>query len=176
MSGRSLKVGLIVSIILNVFLIGGIIGGLAFWRLNPQVRAVAAAPADGPQQRRALRFAADELGPQQQRAFRQALRRARIDSQPSLREGQAHRRELLGLIGADAFDRSAVMDALSGARTADAAVRTRLETAIVDYAAGLSPSDRAVFLRGLARTPTLRQPPVRRNAQPTATEIPTPTR
>ncbi len=170
MSDR-LKIGLIVSIILNVFLIGGIAGGLAFWRLNPQVHA-AAAPAAGPQQRRALRFAADELGPQQQHAFRQALREARMDSLPSLREGQAHRRDLVGLIGADRFDRSAVMNALGGARSADAAVRTRLETAIVDFAAGLTPADRAAFVQGLARSPTLRQPPARPNPQTSPTEIP----
>jgi uncharacterized membrane protein len=175
MSDRNLKIGLIVSIILNVFLIGGIVGGLAFWRLNPQVQA-AAAPAAGPQPRRALRFAADELGPQQQRVFRQALRQARTDALPSLREGQAHRRDLVGLIGADDFDRSAVMNALSGARTADAAVRARLETAVVDYAAGLSPADRAVFVRGLARSPTLRQPPVRQNPQGQATGNPAPVR
>lgn len=171
MSDRGLKIGLIVSIILNVFLIGGIAGGLAFWRLNPQVHAVAA-PAGGPQQRRALRFAADELAPEQRAAFLQALRQARRASLAQVREAQAHRRDLAGLIGAAPFDRAAVIGALDGARTADVAVRTRLETAVVDYAAGLSPADRAVFVRGLARTPTLRQPPARRNPQTPATENP----
>ncbi len=175
MSDRALRIGLIVSIILNVFLVGGVVGGLAFWRLNPQVHA-SAAPANAPQQRRALRFAADQLSTQQQRAFRQALRQARMDTLPNLRESQAQRRELVGLIGAETFDRSAVMSALSRARSADAAVRARLETAIVDYAAGLSPADRAVFVQGLARSPTLRQPPARRNLQDRATENPAPAR
>lgn len=172
MSDRNLKIGLIVSIILNVFLIGGIAGGLAFWRLNPQVQAAATPPGGGPQQRRALRFAADELAPEQRAAFLQALRQARRASLAQVREAQAHRRELAGLIGAAQFDRAAVIGALDGARTADIAVRTRLETAVVDYAAGLSPADRAVFVRGLARTPTLRQPPARQNPQSAATENP----
>ena len=175
MSDRSLKIGLIVSIILNVFLIGGIAGGLAFWRLNPQVHA-AAAPAGGPPQRRALRFAADELAPEQRAAFLQALRQARRASLAQVQEAQAHRRDLAGLIGAVPFDRAAVIGALDGARTADIAVRTRLETAVVDYAVGLSPADRAVFVRGLARTPTLRQPPARRNPQTPATESSAPAR
>ena len=176
MSDRGLKIGLTVSIILNVFLIGGIAGGLAFWRLNPPVQAVATPPADGPQQRRALRFAADELAPEQRAAFLQALRQARRGSLADAREAQQHRRDLAGLIGAAPFDRAAVIGALDGARTADIAVRTRLETAVVDYAVGLSPADRAVFVRGLARTPTLRQPPARRNPQTPATESSAPAR
>ena len=170
MSDRRLRVGLIVSVILNVFLIGGIAGGLAFWRLNPQVQAVA--PAGGAQPRRALRFAADGLAPEQRVAFLQTLRQVRRESLAQVREAQDHRRALVGLIGARDFDRAAVMAALDGARAADVAVRTRLETAVVDYAAGLSPADRAVLVQGLVRSPTLRQPPPRQLPPPPATENP----
>lgn len=158
MSDRKLKTALIVSIVLNVFLVGGVAGGLAFWRLNPQVRA-AAKPAPGSPRPLPLRFAADGLRPDQQSAFRQDLRAARQASLDDLRRAQAHRRDLAGLIGARDFDRAAVGAALTGARTADMAVRARLETAVADYAASLSAEDRAIFVRGLARSPTLRTPP-----------------
>jgi uncharacterized membrane protein len=172
MSERKLKTVLIVSIILNVFLVGGVAGGLAFWRLNPQVRA-AAKPAPGSPRPLPLRFAADGLAPDQQRAFRQTLRAARQASSSDLRSAQAHRRDLAGLFGARDFDRAAVETALTGARTADAAVRARLETAVADYAAALSAEDRAVFARGLARSPTLRTPPqAPENRAAAATENP----
>lgn len=173
MSDRNLKIGLIVSVVLNVFLVGGIAGGLAFWRLNPQAHA---RPAAAVQQRQALRFAADGLPPEQQRAFRLALRQARLASIPDLRTAQAHRRDLVGLIGARDFDRAAVERALAGARTADAAVRQRLETAVAGYAADLTPADRAVFVQGLVRSPTLRQPPPGQNLSAPATENPVPAR
>jgi uncharacterized membrane protein len=83
---------------------------------------------------------------------------------------------LAGLLSAPAFDRAAVEGALTGAREADIAVRTRAEAAVVDYAAGLSPADRAVFVQGLARGPTLRRPPPRRNPPDAATDNPAPAR
>lgn len=175
MSDRNLKIGLIVSVILNVFLIGGVAGGLAFWRLNPQVSA-GAAPAAGAQLRRPLRFAADDLAPAQQRAFRQTLRQARIDSLPRLREAQAHRRDLVGLLRADRFDGPAVSAALDGARDADIAVRARLEAAVVDFAATLSPEDRRTLTRRLPWVPPPRAAPGQGNRQIPATEMPAPAR
>lgn len=170
MNDRSLKIGLIVSIILNVFLIGGIAGGMAFWRLNPPTSVAAPAAAAGTQPRRPLRFAADGLAPQQQRAFRQALRQARQDTLPQLRQAQAHRRDLVGLIGAETFDRPAVEAALAGARTADGAVRARVEAAVVNFAGTLDADERGVFMRGLPWTPAARPAAGRRNNQSPATE------
>lgn len=176
MSGQRMKIGLAISIMLNIFLIGGVGGGLVFWRLNPQIAAPPAARAAAAGQRRALRFAADGLAPAQQLAFRKVLRQARLDTLPQLRQAQGDRKTLLGLFSAQEFDRPAIEAALSGARAADMAVRSRVETAIVDYAASLSPEDRGRFAQGLALSPTLRAAPVRQNSQTPATENPPPVR
>jgi uncharacterized membrane protein len=171
MTDRSLKLALVASLVANIFLAGGAVGAVAIWTLRSKAEPTAGAVGRavlGP--RRPLRAAADNLAPAQREAFRQALRDARRDAAPSVREGRQQRARLADLLAQPSPDRRQVEAAMAGARAADIAVRGRVEAAVADYAIGLSPRDRAVFVEGLRRSSTLR--PMARNRL-SATETPT---
>ncbi|HEY5800256.1 MAG TPA: periplasmic heavy metal sensor [Burkholderiaceae bacterium] len=135
---------LIASLMLNLFLVTGIAG--AAWRWWN-----AAAPA----QARGLRFAASELAPEQRKAYRMRLRQARGAMGPQVQAARESRQEVLRLMAAQPYDRDAVAAALARARTADLAVRAQVEAAVAEFAAGLSPQDRAKFVQGLERRSSL---------------------
>lgn len=143
--------GLMVSIILNLFLIGGVLGAAyhLFWSDN------AILSKQGPQ--RGLRFAAETLSEDQQHNFRKTLRMARHEAKPLIQAAKAARSEVRELVSAPSFDRTAVQAAVDKAREADIAVRKRMETALIDYAAQLSQEDRIKLAEGLAKNGPLRQ-------------------
>lgn len=156
MTDRNLKLALIASLAANIFLIGGAAGALGFWVMRPQTQVAEPAARQGAprpaQTRRALRFAADDLAPAQRQQFRQALRQAWRDTAPDARRAREQRLALADLLAQPSPDRAAIDAAMAGARDADIAVRARVETAVADFAAGLSAEDRAVFLAGLKRS------------------------
>ena len=67
MTARSLKPWLLVSVLLNVFLIGGVGGGLYHWM-------VSARPAEAVVNQHGLRQAMFKLPPERRRELRQLLR------------------------------------------------------------------------------------------------------
>ncbi len=156
MNDRTVKLVLVGSLILNAFLLGGIVGGGYQWLTAHRPRLVAHAPP-----RYALRFAADELLAQRQQAFIAALKAARKDGREFARQGREGRREVLALLGAPQLDRNALDAALERTRQADMALRTRVENSVVDYAASLTPEERKLFAEGLSRSGQWRQPPKR---------------
>ena len=58
---------------------------------------------------------------------------------------------MLRQIAAPTLDRDALAAALAATRSADSAVRARVEASVVDFAAGLSPEDRETLASGLTR-------------------------
>jgi uncharacterized membrane protein len=170
MTDRNLRFALIVSLAVNIFLVGGAAGALGFWVLRPKAQiaepSVRSGPARAQPARRALRFAADELAPAQRQQFRMALRQAWRDSAPAARRAREQRVALADLLAQPSPDRAKVDAAMAGARQADLAVRARVELAVADFAAGLSPEDRAVFLAGLKRSGGLLRVPATGNAAP----------
>ena len=80
MNERPLKRWLVASLVLNLFLAGGIAGGAWRW-LNAERAAATAATT---QQPRGLRFAADDLSAEQKRAYRTALRDTRREVAASI--------------------------------------------------------------------------------------------
>jgi len=156
----NLKLALVASLTANIFLAGGAVGAVTFWVLrSPDGETpVAASPAAPLQPRRALRFAADALSPEQRQAFRRALREARLDAAPSAREARAQRLLLAEALAEPTPDRARIDAAMTRAREADFAVRTRVEQAIAEFAMSLPPADRAVFVEALKRGGTLRAP------------------
>ncbi len=80
MNSRSWKVVLVVSLVLNVFLLGAIAGGAYRWYAARDAAAPLAT------QQRALRFAAQTLSPERQKAFAESLKNGRRDGRQLARE------------------------------------------------------------------------------------------
>jgi uncharacterized membrane protein len=152
MNGRSWKVVLIASLVLNVFLLGAIVGGAYQWFAAHSASAAVLA------QQRALRFAAQPLSAEQQKAFVDGLKAARREGRQFAREGREGRREVLRLLAAPQLDRPALDAALARTREADSSLRAQVERSVADFAATLSPGERVEFadslkLRGQWREP-----------------------
>ncbi|MGH8779737.1 periplasmic heavy metal sensor [Paraburkholderia sp.] len=159
MNSRSWKVILSVSILLNVFLLGGIAGGAYRWFATHEgVAAVAGA------QKNALRFAASDLSPQRQQEFLQALKEARRNGRMFARDAREGRRDVLELLAQPQLDRPALDAALARTREADSALRARVETGVADFAATLTPDERLHFAQSLREHGQWRLPPARQPA------------
>ena len=144
MSGRAWKFLLIGSLVLNVFLIGGVAGGAYQWFVAHGRTTTAAQP-----QPRALRFAAEGLSADRQKQFVDVLKDARREARQYAREGREDRREVLRLLSAPQLDRTALDAALNRTREADLALRSRVEQSVADFAATLTPDERVKFAEGL---------------------------
>jgi uncharacterized membrane protein len=144
MNERSMKPWLLGSLVLNLFLLGGIAGGAWHWWLAHGTVSVVAPP-------HGLRFAGDELSAEQQRIYRQGLRDARRGAAAQIQAAREGRAQVLSLLAARSFDRAALAAALARTREADAAVRTGYETSVINFAATLTPEERQQLSIGLAR-------------------------
>ena len=145
MNGRGLTIALLASAAVNVFLIGaaaGLILTNAFAPGGPQ------APAPNP-----LRAAADRLDPNDRDALLQLMQDQVQANGPVLLDARKARREARRLMQAQPFDAAATAAALARARADDLQVRGQLEQAVVDFAARLSPQERARLSAGIMRPP-----------------------
>ncbi|MFM0206838.1 periplasmic heavy metal sensor [Paraburkholderia sediminicola] len=159
MNGRSWKFVLVASLVLNVFLLGAIVGGAYQW--------FAAHGATVPaleQQRTALRFAAEPLPADRQKAFLDGLKSARREGKQFAIEGREGRREVLRLLAAPQFDRAALDAALARTREADSSLRAQVEGSVADFAATLSPEERVEFADSLKLRGQWREPQQAANA------------
>ena len=131
-----------VSIVLNVFLLGGIAGGASWLLVSHSASSVAGPlPPDAPQ--RAARF----LPPPQRDAFVETLRRARNDGDANrLLDARA---AVLAAIAAPRFDPAALDAAMSRSRAADGSRRTHVEQSVAGFVATLSPDERRRLATGL---------------------------
>ncbi|PRY06716.1 periplasmic heavy metal sensor [Paraburkholderia sp. BL25I1N1] len=152
MNGRSWKVVLVASLVLNVFLVGAIVGGAYQWF------AARGATAPVLAQQRALRFAAQTLSAERQKAFIDGLKDARREGRQYAREGREGRREVLRLLAAPQFDRAALDAALERTRQADSHLRAQVEGSVADFAATLSPEERVQFADSLKVRGQWREP------------------
>ena len=143
MNSRAWKILVVSSLVLNVFLLGGIAGGAYQWFSS---HSQAHAPAPEPV---ALRFAADGLSPERQHEFLDGIKLARRDARLSARMSREERIEVLRLLAAPQFDRAAVEAALTRTREADIAVRVSVEQSVLDFASNLSLAERQTFVDGL---------------------------
>jgi uncharacterized membrane protein len=153
MNGRSWKILLVVSLVLNVFLIGGIAGGAYQWF------AAHGGLVKAPAQRTALRFATDDLSADRQRQFVEALKAARRVGRDYAREGREGRHEVLAQLAAPQLDRAALDAALQRTREADSDLRAQVEGSVADFATTLTPEERLKFVDGLKRAGQWREGP-----------------
>ncbi|MCK6190023.1 MULTISPECIES: periplasmic heavy metal sensor [unclassified Pseudomonas] len=149
MTTRPLKPWLLVSVLLNVFLIGGVGGGLYHWKANtPTAEAVV--------NQHGLRQAMFKLPPERRRELRQLLRHNRADSQPLVMAGREARMGVIRQLQAPTLDRDVLVAELAKAREADAALRALVDSTLAQFASGLPWDERqklveALYVRGPAK-------------------------
>jgi uncharacterized membrane protein len=141
LSTTRLKTVLIVSLVLNIFLLGAISGGTYRWVAKQKAEVVA--------QQRGLRFAAAELPQARRDQLREALRQTRRDSLPLIINARSGRLDVVQALAAPQFDRAALDAALARTREADMAVRARVETTVADFANTLTPEERLKLVDAL---------------------------
>ena len=149
MTARSLKPWLFVSVVLNVFLIGGVGGGLYHWMAS-------AKPADVVVNQHGLRQAMVKLPVQRRKELRQLLRHNSADSQPLIMAGREARMGVIKQLEAPALDRDVLVSELAKARQADMALRALVDGTLAQFASTLPRDERkalveALYLRGQAR-------------------------
>ncbi|MFM0505066.1 periplasmic heavy metal sensor [Paraburkholderia caffeinilytica] len=168
MNGRSWKIVLVASLVLNVFLLGAIVGAAYQW-----FAAKGASNAVLAQQHTALRFAAETLPAERQKAFIDGLKNARREGRQFVREGREGRHDVLRLLAAPQFDRAALDAALARTREADSSLRAQVEGSVADFAATLSPEERVKFADSLKLRGQWREPqPVANPARPPQSTAP----
>ncbi|MFL9867143.1 periplasmic heavy metal sensor [Paraburkholderia fungorum] len=166
MNGRSWKIVLVASLVLNVFLVGAIVGGAYQWFAAHGAMTPAQAQAQAQaQQRTALRFAAETLSAERQKSFLDGLKKARREGHEFARDGREGRHEVLRLLAAPQFDRAALDAALARTREADSSLRAQVEGSVADFAATLSPEERVEFADSLKLRGQWREPQPAANAK-----------
>jgi uncharacterized membrane protein len=151
MPATRLKTLLIVSVVLNVFLLGAIVGGTYRWMEKQKADVIA--------QQRGLRFAAAELPEARREQLRDALRQTRRDSLPLIIGARSGRLDVVQALAAQQFDRNALDAALARTREADVAVRARVEGTVAEFASTLTPEERLKLVDALERHGPLRVGP-----------------
>jgi uncharacterized membrane protein len=143
MRARWLVVGLVISLVLNLFLVGagaGILGlGLRMARENAGAR-----PA-------ALFWATQAMSQPARHDTRRMLLSLRDQVRPDVQQSRALRGQAWSALGAATPDPAAIKQTLAQSRQIDLAVRTRVEEAIVDRVAALPRPDRAAYAAGMSR-------------------------
>jgi uncharacterized membrane protein len=146
MDRRGLWIALFVSLALNLFIVGGLVGAhLSGMRLRP-------APP-GPPPRPPIVAAIRSLPPERQQAWRDANRQSRQTFAPRMREARQLSRQAMRRFGEEPFPRDAILTDLTQARALELEGRSAMDQRLVDFAATLSPAERARFGEALARPP-----------------------
>jgi uncharacterized membrane protein len=142
---RQKDIALVVSILVNVFLVGA---AITVYALH-----VAGAPANVGQ-RSSMRAAASSLDQSHRAAFMQLLHRQGKAIQAETRSAKAIRDEAWASLDAGTFDPVSTKRRLAEARELNLLARTAIEDAVVDFAVGLTPAQRANFSVAMRRGAT----------------------
>lgn len=146
---KSLKPWLLCSVLLNVFLVGGIGGGLYHWLAVPK-------PAEIAINQHGLRQAMFKLPLDRRKELRHLLLQNRADSQPLLLAGREARMGVIKQLEAPTLDREILATELARAREADMSLRALVDTSVAQFASTLPRDERmklveALYLRGQAK-------------------------
>ena len=147
MSRKTLLIVLFVSLAVNLFLVGALAGGLV---VGQRLRA------QRPPMMRVVQpvwRAGDVLPPEQARAYHEALRGHGPEIRQAMRQARSERADAWRGLAADPFEPAGVKQRLAQIRSEEAAVRGRLEDAIVDFAGGLPPAERRALADSLSQPP-----------------------
>src|SRR6185312_6238065 len=137
---RSLRLGLVASLILNVFLVASIGGGLVWLADRPGMIFAGS-----------MRIAGSELPPAESRAFRQTMHDTRLSLHDTVVDARKARREMIGLLRQPNLDQQALSAAFDRLRTAEMHVRTEVEHSAIAFVATLSAADRMKMADAMER-------------------------
>lgn len=143
MSRRGLVITLIVSLAVNLFVLGGLAGaalmGLPLHRPPPQ---------SGPPRLAALGAA---LTPEQRQAWQATIRQSAQNAGPKLRQARLLRGQAWRAMSADTVDTQAVLAALSQSRGLEFQARSEMDRAVVGFTATLPADERRKLSEALSR-------------------------
>jgi len=145
-----LAIGLLVSLALNLFLIGAAAGVIALGLRMAREKGAAGA----------LMAATHDLPQPDRRDFRQMLASERAAAAPDAQRSRTFRAAAWSALAEPKPDVAAIKSGLEESRRIDIGVRTRVEQRIVDYVAGMSPASRAIFAAGMRKALTPSGEPV----------------
>ncbi|MDP2260706.1 MAG: periplasmic heavy metal sensor [Caulobacter sp.] len=146
MKGRWLLVGLVLSLALNLFLVGLGVGALVFGdgaRRGPDAQAV------GGPRRAPLWMAGRGLSESHRPAYREVLMRATRETRADLVESRRLKRRAFDAMAATPYDAEAVAADLENARTLEFKARARLEHDVAAFAATLPADERSALSESL---------------------------
>jgi uncharacterized membrane protein len=143
MSDRGLKIALSISLVANVFVIGGVVGAVYMRGHSPFV--MHGAPGNP------LGRAAEMLNPNDRDAFHQTLRAQIQTVRPIQQDSHEARRQAMDDLAAPTFDRAATGALMARARADDEKARGLMEDAILDFAAKLPADERTALAKGMRR-------------------------
>jgi uncharacterized membrane protein len=144
---KQLKPLLAASLLLNVFLIGCVAGGLYQWLAHPNpTEDLAVHPHD-------LQQILAQLPETRRHELRHLLRQTRTESQPLILAGRKARLDVIRQLQAPTLDRNALEADLDRAREADVALRARVDMALAEFAGTLPLNERqkladSMYFRG----------------------------
>lgn len=151
MTDRRLTLLLVASLLGNLFA-AGVIGGGLLMLSHRDARPAAGMP------HRPVADAGAALPDPDHARFAHLMRRLLRDNRDLTRTARESRETAADLFVQPQFDADAVNAALQRARDADLALRARVETGAVGFAATLPIDERALLAAGLARGGPLRHP------------------
>jgi uncharacterized membrane protein len=146
MRPRWLAIGLIASLVLNLFLIGAGVGVVTLGRMMARQNAAAGGGV--------LVRATRDLPQPDRRNMRLALRKAWLEIKPDAERSSALRLEAWRAIADPKADAAQIKAKLTECRQIDIANRAKAEEEMVDYALTLPPADRRIFAAGMVRVLT----------------------
>lgn len=138
---KHFKALLALSLLLNVFLIGGVAGGLYQWQSH--AKPAVAVPQHG------LRQAMAQLSDARRRQLRQMLRQTRSENQQLIVASRQARLDVVSHLQAPTLDRTALDSDLSKAREADISLRAKVDANLADFVGSLPPDERQLLAESL---------------------------
>lgn len=141
-SPKRLKTLLVASLLTNVFLIGGVVGGLYQWSNQPR-------PA-GAVVQHGLRQALAQLPDARRHQLRRMLRQTRSENQPLIVASRQAHLDVIHRLQAPTLNRDALDADLNRARTADITLRTRVDATLAEFAASLPADERQTLADAMA--------------------------
>jgi uncharacterized membrane protein len=144
MSRRGLLIALIVSLAVNLFVLGGLAGAALMGFLRPP----GGPPQPGPPRLAAIGAA---LTPPHRDAWMTTVRQAAETSGPTLRHARELRHEAWQALARDPVDPQASLAALEQARTLEFQARAEMDRAVIGFAATLPADERGKLSEALER-------------------------
>lgn len=141
MSSSRLKVALAVSLAVNLFAIGAVVGAAGMQARLSNKAPQATSRSSGGSSNALMR--ASEVLPESKRGSYLAQLKAQGEfAQDDYKAARAARVRASDMIAAPIYDRPAIAALLAEARAHDVTARMRFENAVIDFAAGLTAAER----------------------------------